>query len=218
MAFPGIGRKHGFMIGGAVKMVASGNIVERRRADQVLLIFDGRVENPDSAGLAVGSVNVDDIPHVLRVGEAPTGPLERLLIPDGMPIARRSRLLTAGRWPRKTSADLLPGVGAPAEPTGWRVGFLGGSAETHERLAEQLTGRYPTLGLSGMWAPDPRRQPNAIGIADRGHPHGRHRHPGCDLGNPRLAQWIDHHGRAAGAWLSRPRGNAVGSRTARYAR
>ncbi|BCI85943.1 hypothetical protein NIIDMKKI_11490 [Mycobacterium kansasii] len=107
-----------------VRMIIGGTIVERREFDDVLSIIASRLQSSPTASLAVGSVNLDHLYHFRKVMSAPTGPLEWLLLADGMPIAWRGQLLTGKPWPRVTGADLLPGVLALAETTGQRVGFL----------------------------------------------------------------------------------------------
>ncbi|WP_242660791.1 WecB/TagA/CpsF family glycosyltransferase [Mycobacterium alsense] len=191
-----------------VRMVVSGSVVERCDTDEVLSIIAARLRSR-SPGLAVGSVNLDHLHHFRTLGEAPTGRIEWLLLADGMPIAWRGQLLTAKPWPRVTGADLLPEVLALAESTGRRVGFFGGSAETHRLLAQRLRARYPALVVSGTWAPDPARIESSSDalVADI-------RAAGTDvlvvsLGKPRQEQWIDRHGFATGAKVFLPSGGAI---------
>jgi exopolysaccharide biosynthesis WecB/TagA/CpsF family protein len=193
----------------AVRMVVSGSIVERRDADEVLSIIGSRLQAESPISLAVGSVNLDHLHHFRKLGAAPNGRLEWLLLADGMPIAWRGRLLTARSWPRITGADLLPGVLALAEATGRRVGFFGGSAETHRRLATRLPVDYPALTVSGMWAPqtaDIDTLSEAMASAIRA--------TGTEilvvsLGKPRQEHWVDRHGYATGARILLPCGGAV---------
>lgn len=189
-------------------MVVSGSVVERRDTGQVLSLIAARLRSR-SPGLAVGSVNLDHLNHFRTLGAAPTGRLEWLLLADGMPIAWRGKLLTAKPWPRVTGADLLPEVLALAESTGQRVGFFGGTAETHRLLAQRLRAGYPTLAVSGMWAPDPTDIESASEalVAEI-------RAAGTDilvvsLGKPRQEQWIDQHGFATGARVFLPSGGAI---------
>lgn len=191
-----------------MRMVVSGSVVERCDTDEVLSIIAARLRSR-SPGLAVGSVNLDHLHHFRTLGEAPTGRIEWLLLADGMPIAWRGQLLTAKPWPRVTGADLLPEVLALAESTGRRVGFFGGSAETHRLLAQRLRARYPALVVSGTWAPDPARIESSSDalVADI-------RAAGTDvlvvsLGKPRQEQWIDRHGFATGAKVFLPSGGAI---------
>jgi N-acetylglucosaminyldiphosphoundecaprenol N-acetyl-beta-D-mannosaminyltransferase len=66
-------------------MVVSGSVFERCDADEVLSIIAAR-SRFQSAGLAVGSVDLDHLHHFRTLGPAPTGRLEPLLPADGMPI------------------------------------------------------------------------------------------------------------------------------------
>jgi N-acetylglucosaminyldiphosphoundecaprenol N-acetyl-beta-D-mannosaminyltransferase len=192
-----------------VRMVVSGSIVERREADEVLSIIEVRLRSASPVGLAVGSVNLDHLHHFRRLGTAPTGRLEWLLLADGMPIAWRGQLLAAGPWPRITGADLLPGVLALAESTGQRVGFFGGSAETHRLLAESLPKRYPALAISGMWAPDARDIETRSQLLATAIRAARTDILVVSLGKPRQEQWIDRHGCATGARIFLPCGGAI---------
>lgn len=191
-----------------VRMVVSGSVVERCDTDQVLSIIAARLRSR-APGLAVGSVNLDHLHHFHRLGAAPAGRLEWLLLADGMPIAWRGQLLTAKPWPRVTGADLLPAVLALAESTGQRVGFFGGSAETHRLLARRLRGRYPALVVSGMWAPDPA---DVDSCSDALVADIRAAHTDIlvvSLGKPRQEQWVDRHGIAIGARVFLPCGGAI---------
>ncbi|UXA09191.1 WecB/TagA/CpsF family glycosyltransferase [Mycobacterium sp. SMC-2] len=190
-------------------MVIGGTIVERRGFDEVLSIIASRLQSAATAGLAVGSVNLDHLYRFRNVTARPTGPLEWLLLADGMPIAWRGRLLTGKPWPRVTGADLLPALLALAEETGRRVGFFGGSAETHNRLAEHLRNRRPALAISGMWAPDPHSiascsQSLAAAVRD-----ARTDILVVSLGKPLQEHWIDRYGCATGARIFLASGGAI---------
>jgi N-acetylglucosaminyldiphosphoundecaprenol N-acetyl-beta-D-mannosaminyltransferase len=193
----------------AVRMVISGNIVERCEFDEVLSIIAARLQSASKVGLAVGSVNLDHLHHFRKIEPPPAGPLEWLLLADGMPIAWRGELLTAKPWPRVTGADLLPSVLSLAEETGRRVGFFGGSAETHRLLGEFLSRRHPALAISGMWAPD------ADSIASSSESSAAAiRAANTDilvvsLGKPQQERWIDQYGCAAGARIFLACGGAI---------
>ncbi|WP_235215971.1 WecB/TagA/CpsF family glycosyltransferase [Mycobacterium kyorinense] len=193
----------------AVRMVVSGSIVERRKADEVLSIIGSRLQSGSAVGLAVGSVNLDHLHHFRKLGAPPDGRLEWLLLADGMPIAWRGQLLTAGPWPRIAGADLLPAVLALAEAASARVGFFGGSAATHQRLAEHLAKQYPALSISGMWAPDAtavESRSDSLAAAIRG---ARTDILVVSLGKPRQEQWVDKYGFATGARIFLACGGAI---------
>jgi N-acetylglucosaminyldiphosphoundecaprenol N-acetyl-beta-D-mannosaminyltransferase len=191
------------------RMAISGNVIERHDVDDVISIIQSRLQSA-TGGLAVGSVNLDHLHHFGREGALGhrVGP-DWLLLADGMPIAWRGQLLTAQPWPRVTGADLLPRVLEFAEAAGYRVGFLGGTADTQMRLAGRLARQYPHLAVAGMWSPD-RRQ-----LATRSATiSGCIRNAGTDilvvsLGKPRQEQWVDRYGACTGAQLFLPFGAAV---------
>lgn len=193
----------------AVRMVVSGSIVERCETDEVLSIVESWLRSQSRRGLAVGSVNLDHLHHFRRAGDAPSGALEWLLLADGMPIAWRGQLLTAQPWPRVTGADLLPAVLALAEADGHRVGFFGGSTETHQLLRRHLQQHHPALMIAGLWAPnqdDIESNSDALCSAIRA--------ASTDilivsLGKPRQERWIDQHGHATGARIFLPSGGAI---------
>lgn len=192
----------------AIRMAISGNIVERRDADEVVAIVKARMQT-DGAALAVGSVNLDHLHHFNKLRDAPTAGLDWLLLADGMPIAWRGQLLTAEPWPRVTGADLLPKILEYAAGDGCRVGFLGGAPDTHRRLAERLSSDFPQLAVSGMWAPDAGQlsSDSAVLAADI-------RAAGTDilvvsLGKPRQEQWVDRYGTLCGAKVFLPFGGSI---------
>ncbi|WP_240743971.1 WecB/TagA/CpsF family glycosyltransferase [Mycobacterium paragordonae] len=192
-----------------VRMVVSGSIVERCDIHEVLSIVDSRLRSQSGRGLAVGSVNLDHLHHFRVASAAPNGLVEWLLLADGMPIAWRGKLLTARPWPRVTGADLLPSVLALAEANGHRVGFFGGSRQTHRLLAEHLRAQYPDLLVSGMWAPghdDVESRSQALCSAIRA---ARTDVLVVSLGKPRQERWVDEHGHATGARVFLPSGGAI---------
>lgn len=193
-----------------VRMALSGNIVERREFDEVLSVIASRLQSASSVGLAVGSVNLDHLCHFHNASTAQAGALEWLLLADGMPISWRGRLLTGKRWPRITGTDLLPGVLLLAERTGQRVGFFGGSVETHRLLSGVLRERFPALAISGMWAPDAHSIASCSAEWAAAIRNARTDILIVSLGKPRQEQWIDQHGCASGARVFLPCGAAIG--------
>jgi N-acetylglucosaminyldiphosphoundecaprenol N-acetyl-beta-D-mannosaminyltransferase len=193
-----------------VRMTICGNVIERRDVDEVIDVVKSRLRTETTGCLAVGSVNLDHLNH-FRGGGAlgnRTGP-EWLLLADGMPIAWRGQLLTARPWPRVTGAELLPRLLEFAEESGLRVGFLGGTVDTHEQLAGRLDGDYPDLVISGMWSPSAEEL--AMDSADIA---GAIRKARTDilvvcLGKPRQEHWVDRYGVDTGARLFLPFGAAA---------
>jgi N-acetylglucosaminyldiphosphoundecaprenol N-acetyl-beta-D-mannosaminyltransferase len=193
----------------AVRMVVSGSIVERRDTNEVLSIIESRLRAGSNAGLAIGSVNLDHLHHFRTVSAAPSGPVEWLLLADGMPIAWRGQLLTARPWPRITGADLLPEVLALAEAMGQRVGFFGGTALTHQHLAQSLAKTHPGLAISGMWAPDPQDIESSSDALVDAIRAARTDILIVSLGKPRQEQWVDRYGHPTGARIFLPSGGAI---------
>ncbi|MBS9533495.1 WecB/TagA/CpsF family glycosyltransferase [Mycobacterium sp. M1] len=190
-------------------MVVSGNIVERHDTAEVLSIIASRLDSEMPAGLAVGSVNLDHLHHFRKIASVSNGHLEWLLLADGMPIALRGRLLTSRPWPRVTGADLLPAVLRLAAASGQRVGFFGGSSETHRILAERLAVEFPALSISGMWSPlaceiDSGSTKLAAEIAAAATDVLV-----VSLGKPLQERWIDRYGYTTGARIFLPCGGAI---------
>ncbi|OBI43834.1 teichoic acid biosynthesis protein [Mycobacterium kyorinense] len=192
-----------------VRMVVSGSIVERREAREVLSIIESRLQSSSAAGLAIGSVNLDHLHHFRKLAAAPRGRLEWLLLADGMPIAWRGRLLTTGGWPRITGADLLPEVLALAESTGRRVGFFGGSPETHRRLAGYLADHFSALAISGTWAPEAAEIASCSDRLTAAIRAARTDILIVSLGKPRQEQWVDQYGLDSGAKVFLVCGGAI---------
>lgn len=125
------------------------------------LIFDALAA---TGPLAVVSANLDHIHHfacdptwtdrppAVSV-DGPTSELRWLTLLDGIPLVRRAKVLTGREWPKLSGSDLIDPVLNRANAFGSRVGFLGGSSETHARLIEVIENRYPALEVAGTWAP-----------------------------------------------------------------
>ena len=193
----------------SVRMAISGTLVERRDAAEVLTIIDAHLRRGEPTGLAVGSVNLDHLHHFRKRTVVPSGRIGWLLLADGMPICWRGQLLTGRDWPRVTGADLLPEVLAAADEMGWRVGFFGGSAESHRLLTQQVRARYPKLVISGMWAPNPDDIDRRSGEFAAQISAARTDILVVSLGKPRQEQWIDRYGDATGSRVFLPFGGAI---------
>jgi N-acetylglucosaminyldiphosphoundecaprenol N-acetyl-beta-D-mannosaminyltransferase len=191
-----------------VRMVVSGTIVQRASIAEVVSIMASHLRSL-SPGLAVGSVNLDHLHHFRTLGAAPHGRVEWLLLADGMPIAWRGKMLTSKPWPRVTGADLLPEVLTLAESEGQRVGFFGGSTETHLLLAGYLRERHPALAVSGMWAPEPSDIESFSDTLVADIRAARTDILVVSLGKPRQELWVDRHGAGTGARIFLPCGGAI---------
>jgi exopolysaccharide biosynthesis WecB/TagA/CpsF family protein len=191
------------------RMSLGGNIVERHEFDEVVSIVAARLESASTRGLVLGSVNLDHLHQFHHVAAAPNDQLDWMFLADGMPIAWLGHLLTGEPWHRIAGADLLDGVLALAQQTGQRVGFFGGSAETHRRLAESVARHHPGLAISGMWAPDADAIESSSDDLAAEIRTARTDILVVSLGKPRQEQWIDQHGAATGARILLPCGGAI---------
>lgn len=115
---------------------------------------------------------------------------------DGVPLARRAQRMTGVDWPRLAGSDLIDPVLDLAIEFGWRVGFLGGTPETHRTLRVVLADRRPALEVSGFWAP--RREdlfePGAAGRLADDIAAAETTILVVGLGKPRQEQWIEAFG------------------------
>lgn len=162
--------------------------------------------------LAVASANLDHIHHfaddqswaarspaVSSCG--PTGGLRWLTLLDGVPLVRAASTLSGREWPKLSGSDLIEPLLIGAAKLGARVGFLGGTGETHRSLLEQLPQRIPDLRIVGTWAPA-RSELNDPAACAR--IAAEIRSTGVDilvvgLGKPRQEDWIARYGPATGA-------------------
>lgn len=155
--------------------------------------------------LALGSVNLDHLHH-FRTGRTPLGDgsevgTDWLWLADGAPVAWRGSRLAGGPWPRLTGADLLEPILGVCAAQGAQVGFLGGSPQTHARLAEVMASRFPAAAPALFWAPTRREvesRPASRELAAQIRAAGV-RLLAVGLGKPRQELWIDQHGAATGA-------------------
>ena len=76
-----------------------------------------------------------------------------MVLCDGMPLVWASKKLGNPLPGRVTGSDLVPRLLAEAEVRGWRVFFLGGTAESVSKAAENTQLRHPGLQLVGAYSP-----------------------------------------------------------------
>jgi N-acetylglucosaminyldiphosphoundecaprenol N-acetyl-beta-D-mannosaminyltransferase len=122
-------------------------------------ILESAVEGTVATPVLIASANLDKI-HLFGRRGVHTGFFDRsemsdhwLILLDGAPLVSQARTLTNRTWPRLTGVDLLPAMLEIAERKGARVGFFGGDLGMHDQLREVVQARWPTLVISGMWAP-----------------------------------------------------------------
>jgi len=85
---------------------------------------------------------------------------------DGMPLVWRARSIVGRPVQRVNGTDLLTRCLERAAHAGVPVGFLGGTAETHELLWQKLRLLAPGLVIAGAWAPDPGTFSDTIALED----------------------------------------------------
>jgi exopolysaccharide biosynthesis WecB/TagA/CpsF family protein len=163
--------------------------------------------------LGVVSMNLDHLHHFgsgrslarnqgrAIISSSRAGQVRWLALLDGAPLVRRAGELTGRPWPRLAGSDLIEPILDEAERLDLRVGFLGGSPQTHEELKPVLARRWPRLRVNGYWAPsrttfdDPDL---ATQLAERIRKARVDILVVC-LGKPRQERWIAEHGAASGA-------------------
>ncbi|SEL12508.1 WecB/TagA/CpsF family glycosyltransferase [Rhodococcus maanshanensis] len=179
------------------------------RESAISLIFDALTA---PGPLAVASANLDHIHH-FGAGDSwldrppavsvdgPTADLRWLTLLDGFPLVRKAKTLTGRKWPKLSGSDLIEPILERAARDGARIGFLGGSVETHGQLTEAMDARYPTLEIVGTWAPDRSELTDMAASARLAHAI---RDADVEilvvaLGKPRQENWIAQFGVATGA-------------------
>ena len=193
------------------RVVLGGTDVDlRSRADALEEILAAARER-GAAPLGVASANLDHVHHFGSHGRwaaalAPSADVRWLSLLDGHPLVARTRAMGAGDWPRLAGSDLIEDLLERAAAERVSVGFLGGSAESHDRLSMRIANRWPHLKVAGYWAPeraeitDPARaRALARSVAD-----ARVDLLFVGLGKPRQELWIAEYGALtrAGALLA----------------
>lgn len=207
MSFPRRHHKHDARRRVVVR--ASGVHVEKWEHQPLLEHLAETVTAPpqaDEPAVAIGSINLDHLHHFgdgrIPLPNAPeeTG-VDWIMLADGAPVAGRASKVAGMEWPRLTGADLLPDILRLCEREGARVGFLGGTPQTHERLAEILPQRYPALPSALYWAPSREviDSPQGSAALAREIAETDVDVLNVALGKPRQELWIQTYGDATGA-------------------
>lgn len=183
------------------------DLMDRERALSLIL---GSLSAPDP--LAVASANLDHVHHFANdpswLGRGASGTAGRaadglrwLTLLDGMPLVRTANALSGRRWPKLSGSDLINPILESAAELGLRVGFLGGTAETHRQLRGLVGRRIPAIDVAGTWAPS-RSELNDPAASERIAAEIRDAHVDIlvvGLGKPRQEEWIARFGAATGA-------------------
>lgn len=194
------------------RIVLGGSVVDLLEMHDALKRISDHLTNRADAPLAVASVNLDHVHHfgtgaplAATLEHLPRGgsseEVDWLHLIDGAPLAAHARRVTGRAWPRLAGSDLIEPILESAGLLGVRVGFLGGTEDTHERLRSQFALLRPTLQVAGYWAPsreavsDPAR---SAALA------GEIKNADIDLlvvglGKPRQELWIAEYGAQTGA-------------------
>ena len=165
------------------------------------------------AQLAVISANLDHVHHFRgdaswlskrpatpsprqNTTNTPTPELHWLTLIDGAPLVHKAEQLTGEPWPRLSGSDLITPLLERAADHGWRVGFLGGTADCHQQLKEYLAKDIPTLVISRCWAPERSILTDAAASTELAADVAA---AGTDilvvgLGKPRQEHWIEAYG------------------------
>ncbi|WP_146070314.1 WecB/TagA/CpsF family glycosyltransferase [Arthrobacter sp. GMC3] len=141
-----------------VRAILGGASVDLRGFDEAIAEIISATGRRHKNPLAVVSANLDHVMH-FGTGSRWRGTMETessidwLTLLDGAPLRAKATALTGQAWPRLAGSDLIHPLLDEAEAQGLRVGFLGGSAHTHQMLKLQLQESRPALQVSGWWTP-----------------------------------------------------------------
>ncbi|POH63429.1 MULTISPECIES: WecB/TagA/CpsF family glycosyltransferase [Cryobacterium] len=196
------------------RIVLGGSAVDLLEFSDSMERITEHLEAPDIPPLAVTSINLDHVHHFgagadwsgtldddVPAPEAGHSQLTWLNLIDGAPLAAQAGRITGRAWPRLAGSDLIGPILALCESRGTRIGFLGGTADTHDRLLAELAARYPALCVAGLWAPARDELNDSV----RSEAIAREIRDAdtelliVGLGKPRQELWIAEHGLATGS-------------------
>jgi len=174
--------------------------------DEALDSIVDRAANGGPLPLAVASANLDHVKHFGQ-GNRWADTLERqaavewLTLLDGAPLVSQAERITHRPWPRLAGSDLIWPILDAAEAAGLRVGFLGGSTDTHALIRSRFVSAHRDLAVAGWWAPERSSlaDPQAsLTLAAEISASGTDILVVC-LGKPRQELWISEFGHLTGA-------------------
>jgi len=201
----------------ALRIVLGGAAVDLMEFEPAVEHIIAQAQQPGDSPLAVASVNLDHIKHFGTngpwarvfadsvVGDHTSAGSQRRLnwlsLLDGAPLVNQARRVTGQQWPRLAGSDLIAPLLEQAAERQIRIGFLGGSPETHELLKQKLAEARPDLLVVGWWAPA------RAALSDQGASlaiAGEIAQARVDilvvgLGKPRQELWIAEYGALTGA-------------------
>lgn len=200
------------------RVILGGTEVDLMTFDGAVDLITSRATTTGLTPLAVVSVNLDHIKHFgaggswsgrgighrvrpLGVPRSGTGGVEWLSLLDGAPLVSQARRVTGKRWPRLAGSDLINPLLDEASQRGIRIGFLGGSVETHQMLRRKLASARPDMTVAGCWSPSRSELSNPQACRElAAEIYGT----GVDLlvvglGKPRQEVWISEYGALTGA-------------------
>ncbi|WP_247647319.1 WecB/TagA/CpsF family glycosyltransferase [Arthrobacter sp. E3] len=199
------------------RIVLGGAAVDLMAFDPAVELIVERGKNHGEKPLAVASVNLDHIKHFgtngpwakiltdseagLRPRAGLRGQVNWLSLLDGAPLVTQARRLTGEKWPRLAGSDLIGPLLGEAVEREVRVGFLGGSPETHGLLKRQMRETRPDLVVAGWWAPPRAALSDSIASTAiaREIANARVDILVVGLGKPRQELWIAEYGSLTGA-------------------
>ncbi len=144
----------------AVRITLGNTPVDLVRRDEFVDLVIEHLSDRSTPSLFVASANLDHVNHFSTL--SPTsetmkdqdGVVRWLILLDGTPLVWMARLLTGAPHAKLAGSDLLPLILPIAEAHGVTVGFLGGSTDMQTKLREVIAEKWPTLSVSGFWAPE----------------------------------------------------------------
>lgn len=200
----------------------SGIDVDLLELNEAVATISSRARAASGTPLGVVSVNLDHVHH-FGPGQRWHGTLDGkdfLYLLDGAPLVAQTARKTGRIWPRLAGSDIINPLLDDAERHGVRVGFLGGTTETHEQLKATLARARPDLAVSGWWAPER----SAISDPDRSIALAEDIRAAntqlllVGLGKPRQELWMARYGHLTGAGALLGFGAAVDFLAGRVAR
>lgn len=188
------------------RITLGGTTVDLMPSGKAIDVISHRTSNGAGLPMAVVSANLDHVQHFGTggrwAGSLETGnQVEWLTLLDGAPLRMQARRLTGHDWPRLAGSDLMEPLLARAAAASVRVGFIGGSAQTHLDLRDRLAVRYPDLIVAGCWSPERRTLSDAMASGQLADEISAAKVDllVVGLGKPRQELWIAQHGARTGA-------------------